>query len=384
MNKFFQFKSLTRYLLVIFACLCIKQAKAQVVNADPALVGFDITNQLDLPVTASLLNMGLTYKLHLQLTNTGPQAIPIQTTELIIGLGLYLDVAPGFNLATAPLNNYFNWTRAVDLGGQVTIIGNLHTPLPQSFFAYEAVFDIKPLNTTPSGNAPSITGNWSISNNNPPLFLNDGNSNNNTASIDYRVVAGAPLPVTLLDFNAVRKDCNINANWKVENEKNFDRYELQVSKDGTNFETISTAKANSNADYNTAVSINSLAPQLRSNSLMVRLKMIDIDGHFKYSKVVTVSGNCNGKSLQEIYAYPNPVKEQNFITIASKGDAFDGKYKLVLTDVAGKTYSVKQVELSNVSSLRYDVSNKLAAGKYFINVQKADGSASGVVQFEKL
>ena len=370
--------------MVIFACLLINQVKAQVYHADPGLVGFDITDLSDVSVDANLLNLNSVYKLKLQLTNTGPDEIPVQTTELIIGLGLYLEVDPGFDLSTAPLSNYFTWTKTIDVNGQVTITGNLHTPLPQSYSAYEAVFNIKPLSLTPSGFPPAITGNWTIINNNPTQFLSDNNGFNNSVSLDYRVVPGSPLPVTLISFNAFNKNCNINADWKVENEMNFDRYELQISKDGINFHTISTIKAQNKSAYTTTVSINDLDPQLRVNNVFVRLKMVDIDGSFKFSKVVSLPGKCNGNSQQEFYVFPNPVTAQDYITIASKGKEFEGKYQLVLIDISGKVYAVKQVNLNSVSTLRFEVNNRLAAGKYFIKIRKVDGSEIGVVQFEKL
>ena len=387
MSKFFNFKSLAKYWMVLFACLLFNQVKtqAQVYHADPALVGFDITDLSDVAVDANLLNLNSVYKLKLQLTNFGPDEIPVNTTELIIGLGLYLEVDPAFDLSTAPLSNYFTWTKTIDPSGQVTITGNLHTPLPKLIgFAYEAVFNIKPLSLTPSGNAPAITGNWTVNNLNPPPFLSDENGTNNSASLDYRVVPGSPLPVTLISFNAFNKNCNISADWKVENEMNFDRYELQISKDGINFHTISTIKAQNKSAYTTTVSINDLDPQLRVNNVVVRLKMVDIDGSFKFSKVVSLPGKCNGNSQQEFYVFPNPVTAQDYITIASKGKEFEGKYQLVLIDISGKVYAVKQVNLNSVSTLRFEVNNRLAAGKYFIKIRKVDGSEIGVVQFEKL
>ena len=71
------------------------------------------------------------------------------------------------------------------------------------------------------------------------------------------------------------------------------------------------------------------------------------------------------------------------ITLAAKGEQFDGTYRLTVTDMAGRIYSVKEVTL-NSPTLRLDLSPSMAAGKYFISIHKTDGSVKSVVQFEKL
>ncbi len=381
MKKPYLLKKIKFLLLAMVAIISVGKSKAQVVYADPALVDFNITDLSDVTVNALLLNVNTVYKLKLQLTNSGPSAIPVQETELVIGLGSYLNIAPGFVLASAPLSNYFTWTSGVDPGGQVTITGNLHTPLPQSFFAYEAVFNIKPINPTPTG-LFYVTGNWSITHNNGTQFLVDIAPGNNTSNIEYKVVAGGALPVTITKFSAVKKDCHINVNWSVAQELNLSKYEVEVSKDGINFQKAGEVAAQNQSDYATSVA---LTDNLRAPTLQVRLKCIDLDGSFKYSSIAAVAGTCSGKSQFGIYSYPNPVtRDIHAITIANRDGFFNGTYQLTLSDMSGKVYSVKEMLLNNVSSFRFDVSQLLASGKYVISIRKKDGTENGVIQFQKL
>jgi hypothetical protein len=113
------------------------------------------------------------------------------------------------------------------------------------------------------------------------------------------------------------------------------------------------------------------------------LKSIDIDGSFKYSPIVSVDGTCATKSQQEIYCYPNPVVSADFISIASRGDLFNGKYQVTLIDAAGRNYLTRQVDLVNVASFKYEFGNKLAAGNYFIILRRADGTTAAVLPFVK-
>ncbi|MFN0081890.1 MAG: T9SS type A sorting domain-containing protein [Ferruginibacter sp.] len=83
-----------------------------------------------------------------------------------------------------------------------------------------------------------------------------------------------------------------------------------------------------------------------------------------------------------VFLYPNPVSNQNFVTVQAKDGAFTGRYNLVLFDGAGKQVQTTSVELSAVNNFRYKFGN-IAAGKYFINLNKADNSKQTVLHFEK-
>ncbi len=95
-------------------------------------------------------------------------------------------------------------------------------------------------------------------------------------------------------------------------------------------------------------------------------------------KVVAVlAGEATG-----IFLYPNPVSSQNFVTVQAKDGAFKGKYNLVLFDAAGKQIQTTSVELNAVNKFNYKFGN-IAAGKYLINLNKADNSKQTVLHFEK-
>lgn len=95
-------------------------------------------------------------------------------------------------------------------------------------------------------------------------------------------------------------------------------------------------------------------------------------------KVTAVlAGEATGISL-----YPNPVSNQNFVTVQAKDGAFKGRYNLVLFDGAGKQVQTSFVELNGVNNFRYKFGN-IAAGKYLVNLNKADNSKQTVLHFEK-
>jgi hypothetical protein len=351
-----------------------------IVHADPALGAFDITDLGNVPTDANLLVNGGTYLLKLTFQNLSfVNGIPPGTAYLRIGLGLNMILDPTFVIANAPYNQYFTWSYDVSQS-QPQIIGILHTELP-AFFDGTAEFRVK----ANAVGTSTVSGNFLVAN--PPgnpYRLIDDNPSNNSASIDYTVIVGSPTPVTLKKFNVMKKDCDIMTNWQVENEINFDHYELQVSNDGVNFATINNIPAANKSIYNSAIAISNLAASLQGNKLYVRLKMVDRDASFKYSDIVPVSGNCSGSSEFVIYGYPNPVSGDN-ITIAGKGTTvFNGRYSISLMDMKGRIYAVKEMELNNVQSFRFNFETMLTNGMYMIRIQQKNGSQNGVIQFEKL
>lgn len=362
-------------LLPLFLTATKMQAQTSVF-ADPALGSFDITTQTDAPVNANTLTGNVVYKLKLVVLNNDQQfAIPSGTAYIRIGLGSKMTVDPAFNLATAPLNNYFSYS-VISSAGQTDIYCLINQALPASF-AEEMVFNVK---VTGSG-ASTISGNFLIFNNNPSFTLSDNNSGNNTASLQYQVVANAPLPVTITKFTAATSNCRVAAHWSTAQETSLSRYELEASKDGSVFVKVAEVSAQGQTDYNAFFNI---TDALKAPVLQLRLKSVDLDGQFKYSNVITVNATCSNKVKAEIYSFPNPLTGSNKFNIASRGDVFKGNYKLSLTDISGKVYTVKEVVLNNVSSFQFDPGCVLAKGKYFVRMQQTNGEETNTLQFEKL
>lgn len=106
--------------------------------------------------------------------------------------------------------------------------------------------------------------------------------------IDAGIISPKPLPVELLNFVAVGKECSAVLNWRSAIESNFAYYEVERSINGIQYNSIGIVRANgSNSSYELTDNVAS-----RSNNYY-RLKMIDKDGKFSYSSVAKVSINCS-------------------------------------------------------------------------------------------
>ncbi len=121
----------------------------------------------------------------------------------------------------------------------------------------------------------------------------------------FGIGSSGALPVHLLSFTAFKNNDKIELKWKVVNEVDFSHYLIERSVDGNNFLTVGSVTATNTAgikEYTHLVD--------GENSVSYfRLKMVDIDGGFKYSMIVRVEAF----SMSGLLVYPNPARGRIFI-----------------------------------------------------------------------
>lgn len=363
-----------RYFLIAFLFAASFKAFAQPVSVDLSLSNNQIVNAMGGDVDANLLTIGQVVRIKVVIGNFVSGVVaPAGHFRIRIGLGNGLILNPGFNIATAPLSAYFNWSYDLS-GSQPQIVGNSIADLPDGFAEF-ADFEAKAVNSTTS----TVSFNFLISN--PPgttTPVSDPSPANNSASNTYSVTAGGALPVTFTHINAVKKGCDINVLWEVANQLNLKKYEIEASKDNATFTKVGEIAAKNNPDYAVPFTLND---QLKATTIFIRLKSIDLDGTYRYSKTISVGGTCD--VAWQLMVFPNPATDVSNVTIATKQGIFNGKYKISISSMNGQLLQQKELELSNTKTFPLYVKG-LISGKYHIKISNADGSESTVLDFEKL
>ncbi len=170
------------------------------------------------------------------------------------------------------------------------------------------------------------------------------------------------LPLYLYSFTATKQNGTVVLNWKTFNEQHTAMFEVQRSLDGVKFSKIGSVAGAGTSVEERNYTITDGKPATGSN--FYRLKMIDTDGKFTYSKIVVVRTEGSTVTLQ---AFPNPMQH----TLNLQFNAPAGKVKILLTDAIGRL--VQTVEVTSNGSTVYtslDVS-KLKTGLYFVSVNGA-------------
>ena len=113
----------------------------------------------------------------------------------------------------------------------------------------------------------------------------------------------APLPVELSSFTSNVNGRNVSLNWETKTEKNSYKFDIEKEASGANWESIGSVKAavlsNSPKQYSFT------DKNLQSGKYQYRLKMIDNDGSFQYSKIVETEVAVP-KDFAVSQNYPNP------------------------------------------------------------------------------
>lgn len=116
----------------------------------------------------------------------------------------------------------------------------------------------------------------------------------------------AVMPVTLVSFSGDKSaDYQTTLKWITADERDFDRFEVQRSADAKSFETIGIVAG---AAGNSALTSYEFTDNEAKGALYYRLKMIDTDKTFTYSKVIYIRNAGSEGNAQTIAGpfYPNP------------------------------------------------------------------------------
>ena len=179
---------------------------------------------------------------------------------------------------------------------------------------------------------------------------------------DFPLYFTSTLPVVLESFAGRKIGDEAVLTWTTSFEQNVKEFQVEKSVDGVNFQKIGTVPAASIANGRQYSFVDR---NLRHENNYYRLKSLDMDGQFEFSKIVTVRNPSAVKIPFNILS--NPV--QTNLDIQFNNDA-DGPVQLTLSDMTGKTVmNWNGRDMSN-RKLTLNVSNRrLGAGVYVLHAR---------------
>ncbi|MEM9820628.1 MAG: choice-of-anchor B family protein [Bacteroidota bacterium] len=183
------------------------------------------------------------------------------------------------------------------------------------------------------------------------------------------------LPVELLDFSAEVKDQQVVLQWSTSSETNNKGFALERLHDQNDrdFSQINwqNSKGNEGAQYQ-HLDMDVIAGQ----SYLYRLKQIDIDGQFSYSRIVSVTIPREG---QIISIQPNPASDRIQVRFGPTIEVASSQ--LSLHDISGRL--LQEVDLTLVNDNQYDLGiDHLPNGIYILRL--TNGAVDMPLRFVKL
>ena len=198
-------------------------------------------------------------------------------------------------------------------------------------------------------------------------------SNIATYSIPVTGTTQSVLPVNMVNFTGNINNKLVQLNWQTSQENNSSYYEVQRSSNGSNYEPISTITANGN--------IGTLSNYKKKDDLFFytgkvvyyRLKMVDTDGKFKFSKVLVIKINT-ATTVNILKAWPLPFSSQ--LTAGYSSD-LSGEIKINITNMNGSRVasSAATVQKGN-NSININQAQTIPSGTYLLTITSNGKSES--------
>lgn len=175
-----------------------------------------------------------------------------------------------------------------------------------------------------------------------------------TFSVFTLTNTSSPLPVSLLHFNAARKDDVVLVTWITASEESNDYFTIERSDDGQVFSEAGIKDGAGNSNSILYYSFEDKNP-LKGLSYY-RLRQTDYNGDFSLSKTVAVYDKMNSFSI-----FPNPVKNTLYIIPQENAD-----YTISIVDLQGKLVMLENHLFEN-NLVAMDVKS-LISGVYFLTI----------------
>ena len=175
------------------------------------------------------------------------------------------------------------------------------------------------------------------------------------------VAGNAALPVSLLDFKGTLRSTSVALDWSTSSELNSQYFDIERSSDGITFSKTGTVKAAGTSSIVLNYAFTDASP-LEHN--YYRLKQVDIDGKFQYSKVILIDDKNYNNSFRVIN---NPFTD---VIDVSFGKIQSGKTDIRLLDVAGKEIYHTTLDATGLSKMNISLAGKnISAGIYLLQVK---------------
>lgn len=147
------------------------------------------------------------------------------------------------------------------------------------------------------------------------------------------------LPVEWLSFDATLREDDAKLTWATAAELNSDYFQVERSADGVLYEQLGRVNAvgttSNQSEYQfTDAGINAFS----NTSILYRLKQVDMDGRFSYSKTVELKLGDAQPPLS-LVAYPNPVSDVLNISLVYRGPS-----ELTIVNAVGQVLYTKSFD----------------------------------------
>ncbi|WP_317175445.1 T9SS type A sorting domain-containing protein [Pontibacter cellulosilyticus] len=194
-------------------------------------------------------------------------------------------------------------------------------------------------------------------------------------SLAINATAVGPMPVELAYFTAKAKNNDAILEWRTASEQNNSHFEVEMAVGSlNNFAKVASVASKAG---NSTTALNYKHQQHLPNygqTVYFRLKQVDVDGTFSYSKTVAVEASAQQQQLQPVVV-PNPVNSNSRLILTSNGS---DRATIQLSSLAGKRLFAKEVAVQKgYNEVDLPAMGRLESGMYVLTIE-LDGKVQQV------
>lgn len=171
-----------------------------------------------------------------------------------------------------------------------------------------------------------------------------------------QAITDAPLPVTITDFSAAETGNAIKLSWTTAQEQNSSHFEIQKSADGSVFVAAGSVQAAGNSDNPRHYQFTDNDPI--DGTSYYRLKEVDRDGTFKYSRTLTLRYEAKSVIRKIINPFSNAIFIRFTAGIVPAGTAWR------LYDMQGRLVLARQTTVNTIN----EPATGLKPGVYLLEI----------------
>ncbi len=294
--------------------------------------------------------------------------INYQRTDRIQGPGLSPDITNNFTKNYGPYNlaasdgNYFSGPDFIAVGPDSvlknrylnrTLTGGLTPFLGYGTLAY---------NYKVTGRS-TVTGsiNYIFSVNSQDIV---------TVGLTYSFCPTGLLGTDIKDFSAAkRSNAEVQLNWTTVNEIRGNRYEIEVSRNSSEFVNVGSVQANT-VEGSTAS--NYEFPYHLTNpgagNMFFRIKQINTAGKVVYSPVRLIAFE---KTKTGFSIYPNPTRTKVQMQF---DEPLRGNFKVDIINLSGQIIHSRNISLQENTNISFELATAPPAGVYYLRAKEQNGN----------
>ncbi|WP_299704654.1 T9SS type A sorting domain-containing protein [uncultured Pontibacter sp.] len=207
-----------------------------------------------------------------------------------------------------------------------------------------------------------------------PFYLITATTNTTTVSTGFDTETCedspiVPLPVELISFTGKATQSGIELKWSTASEQNNDRFEIEHSADAKAFNKIGTVSGVGNTSLTQHYSFET--EYMEKGVHYFRLRQIDTDGTFEFSKTIAVSVSQNPLTAAGMALYPNPTTGGE-VTVALQNPATQQGAQVQIMHMNGRVVHTEQIAPGGIHTSISIPRLQLTKGMYMVTLRNGD------------